>query len=128
MQANQILPYARSLFALAESTGETEYDENQQSYTVALADYTLAYVPDVEVFWLEHRGERLLSALWQQEGDRASSWSLDNLDDLGNLTHADVRWFAEWTTWLSLRAQAQMQQTQEYLEAGQIPSQPDYER
>jgi hypothetical protein len=130
MQANQILPYARSLFDLAESTGATEYDASQQSYILTLNDYTLGYAPDTDVFWLERSGERLLVALRALDywGDRPSDWSLDDLNDLGNLTHADVRWFAEWTNWLKLK----VQEAQIDLEAENEPSNPhrqtDYER
>lgn len=134
MQANQILPYARSLFDLAESMGETEYDESQQSYIVDLKDYRVGYAPDTDVFWLERRGERLLAALRALEhwSDRFSDWSLDDLSDLGNLTQADVRWFAEWTQWLILKMRSLTQEAQANQEQENEQSNPrretDFER
>lgn len=118
MQANQILLYARSLFDLAQSIGATEYDESQRSYTVDLNDYKVGYAPDTNLFWLERRGERLLSALRALEHwhDRSSDWSLDDLSGLGNLTQADVRWFAEWTHWLMVKTRSPIQEVQAHLE------------
>lgn len=134
MRTNQVLPYARSLFDLAESMGETEYDENQRSYRVDLKDYRVGYAPDTDMFWLERGGERLLTALRVLEhwSDRPSDWNLDDLSELGNLTQADVRWFAEWTHWLMLKARSPMQEAQAHLEKENEQSNPrretDFER
>lgn len=134
MQVNQILPYARSLFDLAQSLSETEYDASQRSYTLDLHDYRVGYAPDTDMFWLERRGERLLTALRALEHghDRASDWSLDDLNDLGNLTPADVRWFAEWTHWLRLKARSPIHAAEAQLAEESEQSNPrreaDFER
>lgn len=103
IRANAILPIAEHLFAYQEQHGVLHLEEADQSYISNIGSYTLGYLPAADTFWVERKGDHLVSATdWNDNCDRGC-WQLRGLDHLGSITPFDVEQIQLLQTWLQVK-------------------------
>ncbi|MBW4440376.1 MAG: hypothetical protein KME10_03900 [Plectolyngbya sp. WJT66-NPBG17] len=115
IQANALLLDAQALFTFHQQMGTIEYDPVRKSHTATIENYTIGYSPQSDVFWLERNDERLASATHYQQHRNSSQshWHLNELHDLGNISHEDVRRLREWRSWLMVQSNLDQNQAQQ---------------